>query len=88
MLMKGRIVGTPSWNEMPAPQRKAFFQGMSGNLPVQRIGRGEDLAEAVLFLMQNGFTTACKWPAQAGLRVPQARTLAHWAGWMIGPSGA
>jgi NAD(P)-dependent dehydrogenase (short-subunit alcohol dehydrogenase family) len=35
-------------------------------LPVGRVGRGEDIAEAVLFLMKNGFTTGITLTVDGG----------------------
>ncbi len=60
------IVDTPSWDAMPEPQRKAFFQAMSEKLPVRRTGRSEDLADAALFLMNNGFTTGIVLHVEGG----------------------
>jgi NAD(P)-dependent dehydrogenase (short-subunit alcohol dehydrogenase family) len=51
------VVETPSWNGMPEQERNAFFENLGQQLPTRRIGQPNDLADAVLFLMQNGFTT-------------------------------
>ena len=49
------LIDTPLWDAF-GPQREAIIaQGAS--LPVGRIGRPEEVAEAVLFLMSNGFVT-------------------------------
>ena len=60
------IVDTPSWDAMPEPQRKSFFQAMSEKLPARRTGRPEDLADAALFLMNNGFTTGIVLHVEGG----------------------
>lgn len=51
------ITDTPIYSRMPADQREAMFKDTAESLPVKRIGRPEEIAEAVLFLMNNGYTT-------------------------------
>jgi NAD(P)-dependent dehydrogenase (short-subunit alcohol dehydrogenase family) len=51
------VVDTPTWHGMPEAARAAFFVEVAGKLPVGRIGRPEDIAQAAVFLMVNGFTT-------------------------------
>ena len=51
------IIDTPWWNPMPAADKSAFFEAAAATTPVGRIGRVEDIAEAVLFLAGNGFST-------------------------------
>lgn len=50
-------VDTPIWQRAIGPNSSAMQAQMAARLPVRRIGRGEDLAEAILFLMTNEFTT-------------------------------
>lgn len=42
---------------MDEAARKAFYQNMSNRLLVKRIGQANELAEAVIFLMSNGYIT-------------------------------
>ena len=51
------VVETPMWQSVPEEQRKAFFTKVSEQLPVGRIGSLEDMADAAIYLMQNGFIT-------------------------------
>lgn len=51
------IVDTPTWAGMPADRRAAFFAEVAAKLPVGRVGQPEDIAEAAIFLICNGFTT-------------------------------
>ncbi|HEY9622651.1 MAG TPA: SDR family oxidoreductase [Crinalium sp.] len=63
------VVETPSWNEMPEEERNAFFQNLGKQLPTRRVGQPNDLADAVLFLMQNGFTTGTVLHVDGGHRL-------------------
>jgi NAD(P)-dependent dehydrogenase (short-subunit alcohol dehydrogenase family) len=49
------LIDTPLWDVF-GPQRETFA-ARAAKLPVGRIGRPEEVAEAVLFLMTNGFVT-------------------------------
>jgi NAD(P)-dependent dehydrogenase (short-subunit alcohol dehydrogenase family) len=51
------IIDTPAHSGMDPNIRHAFFQSVAQNLPVQRIGTAEDVAEGVLYLIKNGFST-------------------------------
>jgi NAD(P)-dependent dehydrogenase (short-subunit alcohol dehydrogenase family) len=42
---------------MPAEQRSALFKTVADSIPAHRIGEPEDIAQAVLYLMSNGYTT-------------------------------
>jgi NAD(P)-dependent dehydrogenase (short-subunit alcohol dehydrogenase family) len=53
-------VDTPVWDRLVGTAvggKEAAFAAMAARLPVGRIGSPADIAEAFLFLMQNGFTT-------------------------------
>jgi len=50
-------VDTPWWAGVPDEQRLALFDQYAAVLPVGRIGRPEDVADAVAFLAGNGNTT-------------------------------
>jgi len=52
----GRIA-SQSFDALPAAEREAMFEAWAQTLPVKRIGRPEDAAQAALFLMQNGYST-------------------------------
>lgn len=51
------LTDTGVYDGMPEAMRKSFFEGTSKSLPVGRIGKSEDIAEAALMLMTNGFMT-------------------------------
>jgi NAD(P)-dependent dehydrogenase (short-subunit alcohol dehydrogenase family) len=63
------VVETPSWNEMPEQERTAFFKNLGQQLPTRRVGQPDDLANAVLFLMQNGYTTGTVLHVDGGHRL-------------------
>jgi NAD(P)-dependent dehydrogenase (short-subunit alcohol dehydrogenase family) len=51
------IVDTPIWAGMAPGEKEAMFKGAAAALPVRRIGRPEEIAQTVLYLMGNGFST-------------------------------
>lgn len=51
------IVDTPIYSMMPPERKEAMFREMAASLPARRIGRPEDIAQTVLYLMSDGFAT-------------------------------
>ena len=51
------VVDTPLYAGLEEEKRAAMFKAVASSLPVKRIGKPEDIAQMVLFLMDNGFTT-------------------------------
>ena len=51
------VVDTPAWDFLPKADRSHTMAAMGSSLPVGRVGRPDDLADATVFLMTNGFTT-------------------------------
>lgn len=51
------MVESGMWGDMSEADRKAMAERAGAKLPVGRVGQGEDLAQAYLLLMQNGFMT-------------------------------
>src|SRR5215510_6026891 len=51
------IIDTPIRASMPADQKKKMFDHVASTLPARRVGQPEDVAEAILMLMTNPFTT-------------------------------
>ncbi len=60
------IIDTPTWAALPDEQRTAMFDRLASALPVGRVGTAEDVAEAILFLMQSGFTTGTVLHVEGG----------------------
>jgi NAD(P)-dependent dehydrogenase (short-subunit alcohol dehydrogenase family) len=42
---------------MDAAEREQLFESVGNRLPVGRVGEADDIAQAYLFLMQEGFST-------------------------------
>ncbi len=51
------LVDTPLHAGLAPEQRQAVFEAYAQATPVKRVGRPEDLAQTVLYLMSNEFTT-------------------------------
>src|SRR5262245_52986856 len=58
------LIDTPLWDAF-GPQREAFA-ARAARLPVGRIGRPEEVAEAVVLLLTNGFVTGTVLPIDGG----------------------
>lgn len=63
------LVKTPVWETLvPASERDALFAETAAKLPAGRIGRPEDVADAVLFLIRNAYTTGTTLFVDGGYR--------------------
>jgi NAD(P)-dependent dehydrogenase (short-subunit alcohol dehydrogenase family) len=51
------LIDTPIRAAMPADQKQKMFDHTAATLPARRIGQPEDVADAILMLMTNPFTT-------------------------------
>jgi NAD(P)-dependent dehydrogenase (short-subunit alcohol dehydrogenase family) len=51
------VVRTNLWQNMSADEREQLFESVGKLLPVGRVGEAHDIAQAYLFLMQEGFST-------------------------------
>jgi NAD(P)-dependent dehydrogenase (short-subunit alcohol dehydrogenase family) len=51
------VVRTNLWQNMSSSEREQLFESVGKRLPVGRIGEAHDIAQAYLFLMQEGFST-------------------------------
>jgi len=51
------VVDTPWWNFLPEDQRRATFDDFGKKLPVGRVGKPDDIAKAIVFLITNTFMT-------------------------------
>ncbi|RUS48913.1 SDR family oxidoreductase [Cohnella sp. AR92] len=60
------IIDTPSRSKMPEEARSQFYETVAGKLPVRRVGRAEDVAQSVLYLLQNSFVTGTVLHVEGG----------------------
>jgi len=51
------VVRTNLWQTMSAEEREQLYESVGNSLPVGRVGEPHDIAQAYLFLMQEGFGT-------------------------------
>jgi len=51
------VVRTNLWQNMSSEEREQLFESVGKRLPVGRVGEAHDIAQAYLFLMQEGFGT-------------------------------
>jgi NAD(P)-dependent dehydrogenase (short-subunit alcohol dehydrogenase family) len=51
------VVRTTLWQNMSSSEREQLFESVAKRLPVGRVGEAHDIAQAYLFLMQEGFST-------------------------------
>jgi NAD(P)-dependent dehydrogenase (short-subunit alcohol dehydrogenase family) len=66
------VIDTPWWNGMPDDQRQAYFEGVAAVTPVHRVGRPEDVAEAITYLAAAGFVTGTVLECTGGLNLTAA----------------
>lgn len=62
-------VATPVWEGVPEKERLAQFEQMAKRLPARRIGKPEDIAEAVAYLVQCGYATGSVVYVDGGDRI-------------------
>jgi NAD(P)-dependent dehydrogenase (short-subunit alcohol dehydrogenase family) len=51
------VVRTNLWQSMSAPERERLYESVGNSLPLGRVGEAHEIAQAYLFLMQEGFAT-------------------------------
>src|SRR5260221_10045035 len=51
------VVRTELWNDMTEADRDALYRDVAQSLPVGRVGEPEDIAQAYLYLMREGYRT-------------------------------
>ncbi|KRB55307.1 short-chain dehydrogenase [Rhizobium sp. Root708] len=62
-------VDTPIWTFVAGDAKSATLQAMADRLPAGRVGTAQDIADAISFLMGNGFTTGTVLHVEGGHRL-------------------
>jgi NAD(P)-dependent dehydrogenase (short-subunit alcohol dehydrogenase family) len=60
------IVRTNLWQNMSSAEREQLYESAGKRLPVGRVGEAHDIAQAYLFLMQEGFATGQTFVVDGG----------------------
>ncbi|MGL5925683.1 SDR family oxidoreductase [Chroococcidiopsis sp.] len=63
------LVDTPVYDWMTSEQKADFFKQLAGDSPVGRVGKPDEIAQAVSFLIENGFTTGAILDVDGGGRL-------------------
>lgn len=62
-------VDTPWWDFLPQEQRQAQFAAVADSVPAGRVGRAEDVAAAVRYLVDAPYVTGSVLPVDGGFTV-------------------
>ena len=66
------VVDTHWWNALPEDQRRAYFDSVAAVSPVRRVGRPDDVADAVVYLADAGFVTGTVLECTGGFNLTAA----------------
>ncbi|MDL2409029.1 SDR family oxidoreductase [Rhizobium calliandrae] len=65
------VVDTPWWDFLGEEQKAPAFASFAARTPVGRVGRPEEIAETIAFLVGNGFTSGHTLICDGGIRLGQ-----------------
>jgi NAD(P)-dependent dehydrogenase (short-subunit alcohol dehydrogenase family) len=63
------VIDTPWWGALPEDQKQAIFKTYAAKTPVGRVGRAEDVAQAIALLIGNSFVSGHMLICDGGLRL-------------------
>jgi NAD(P)-dependent dehydrogenase (short-subunit alcohol dehydrogenase family) len=66
------VIDTPWWHGVPEPERAALFAQYASATPVGRVGAAEDIAQAIMSFITNGFVTGTVLTVDGGLTLSVA----------------
>jgi NAD(P)-dependent dehydrogenase (short-subunit alcohol dehydrogenase family) len=61
------VVDTAVWDSLPEAEYNAMIVGMQQSLPARHVGTADDIAQSVLYLMTNSYTTGVVLTVDGGL---------------------
>ena len=63
------VIDTPWWDKHPESLKHRIFERITASVPVGRIGRAEEVADAIIALASNGYITGVILDVDGGMRV-------------------
>lgn len=66
------VIDTHWWNAMPEDQRRGYFDSVAAVSPVRRVGKPDDVADAVVYLAGAGYVTGTILECTGGLNLTAA----------------
>jgi NAD(P)-dependent dehydrogenase (short-subunit alcohol dehydrogenase family) len=63
------VIETPWWDRIPEKQRRTMLASLASAAAVGRVGRPEEVAEAIVFLVGNDFMTGAIIECDGGLKL-------------------
>jgi len=62
------VIDTPWWEKHPEELKNRIFEQIAASVPMRRIGRPEEVADAIVFLAGNGYVTGVILDVDGGMR--------------------
>ncbi|HEY3147980.1 MAG TPA: SDR family oxidoreductase [Dongiaceae bacterium] len=62
-------IDTPWWDKWPTDQKAALFNQIAATSPVGRVGKPEDVADAIAFVVRNSFVTGQVIQCDGGIQL-------------------
>ncbi len=66
------VIDTHWWSALPQDQRRAYFESVAAVSPVRRVGKPDDVAEAIVYLAGAGFVTGTVLECTGGFNLTAA----------------
>jgi Dehydrogenases with different specificities (related to short-chain alcohol dehydrogenases) len=63
------LIDTPAYDGMPVEAKRGMFEEAARSLPVGHTGTAEEVASAIVFLLENSFTTGALLDVDGGARM-------------------